>query len=64
MIVVKAIEAGKSFEGATIRDQLEKISNYNGAFTVYSFSDTNHYGVSGNPYYLMRMVDGKAEVVR
>ncbi len=41
LLTAKAIEQGKSFEGAKVRDQLETITGLQGTTSVYNMSPTN-----------------------
>lgn len=63
MLTVAAIEKGDSFEGKSIRDNLEQISGYQGTTGIYNFSPENHQGITQNPFVLGQIIDGKVRVV-
>jgi len=63
MLTVDAIEKGDSFDGKSIRENLEKISGYQGTTGVYNFSPENHQGITKNPFVLGQIIDGKVKVV-
>ncbi|MPZ55353.1 MAG: ABC transporter substrate-binding protein [Rhizobiales bacterium] len=63
-ITAKAIEQGKSFEGARVRDQLEKITGFQGTTGVYNMSPTVHQGITVNPFLLASIVGGRVIVVK
>jgi ABC-type branched-subunit amino acid transport system substrate-binding protein len=64
MLTAKAIEQGKSFEGAKVRDQLETITGFQGTTGVYNMSPTVHQGITVNPLLLATIADGKVKVVQ
>ena len=61
-VIVKAAETGKSLEGPAMRDALEKVNGFQGAITVYNFSDTQHVGITANPFTIGVSRDGKLAV--
>jgi branched-chain amino acid transport system substrate-binding protein len=63
-ITAKAIEKGKSFEGAKLRDELETISGYQGTTGVYNMSPTQHQGITVNPFLLASIINGRVVVVK
>jgi branched-chain amino acid transport system substrate-binding protein len=63
LLTAKAIEAGKSFEGAKVRDQLETISGFQGTTGVYNMSPTVHQGITVNPFLLASITGGRVLVV-
>ena len=63
-ITAKAIEQGKSFEGAKVRDQIEAISGFQGTTGVYSMSPTVHQGITVNPFLLASIIGGRVIVVK
>jgi branched-chain amino acid transport system substrate-binding protein len=62
MLTAKAIEAGKSFEGAKVRDQLETISGFQGTTGVYNMSPTVHQGITVNPFLLASIIGDRVVV--
>ena len=65
LLTQTAIEAGKSFEGPKVRDQLEKITGLQGTTSVYNMTPTNHAGITKNPLLLATIEkDGKVKVVQ
>jgi branched-chain amino acid transport system substrate-binding protein len=62
MLTAKAIEAGKSFEGAKVRDQLEIISGFQGTTGVYNMSPTVHQGITVNPFLLASIIGDRVVV--
>jgi branched-chain amino acid transport system substrate-binding protein len=63
-IAAKAIEQGKSFEGAKVRDQIETISGFQGTTGVYNMSPTVHQGITVNPFLLASIIGGRVIVVK
>lgn len=63
-ITAKAVEQGKSFEGAKVRDQLEKITGFQGTTGVYNMSPTVHQGITINPFLLASIIGGRVIVVK
>jgi branched-chain amino acid transport system substrate-binding protein len=63
-ITALAIERGKSFEGAKVRDQLEAISGFQGTTGVYNMSPTVHQGITVNPFLLASIIGGRVIVVK
>ena len=64
LMTQKAIEQGKSFEGPSVRDQLEKVTGLQGTTSVYNMSPTNHSGITTNPLLLATITGGKVKVVQ
>jgi branched-chain amino acid transport system substrate-binding protein len=64
MLTAAAIEQGKSFEGKSVRDNLEKITGFQGTTGTYDFSAEQHQGVSTNPFVLGQIIDGKVKVAQ
>jgi branched-chain amino acid transport system substrate-binding protein len=64
MMAAAAVQQAKTFEGPKVRDALETISGYQGTGGVYSFSASNHYGITQNPYVLATFAGGKPKVVK
>jgi ABC-type branched-subunit amino acid transport system substrate-binding protein len=59
MLIAKAIETAKSTEGPAVRDALEKLSGYQGAFSVFNFSPEQHNGITENPFVMSVARNGK-----
>lgn len=55
MLIAKAVEAAKSVEGPAVRDAIEHLPTYQGAFTAFSFSPEQHVGIVKNPYVIARV---------
>jgi branched-chain amino acid transport system substrate-binding protein len=64
MLTAAAIEKGKSFEGKSVRDNLEKITGFQGTTGTYDFSAEQHQGVSTNPFVLGQIIDGTVKVAQ
>ena len=62
MLTVAAIEKGQSFEGPSVRENLEKITGFQGTTGVYDFSPEQHQGISGNPFVIGQIIDGKVRI--
>ncbi len=56
--MVKAMEAAKTTEGAAVVDAFEKIGPYVGAGAPYDFSETQHVGITKNPYVIAYVKKG------
>jgi branched-chain amino acid transport system substrate-binding protein len=63
-ITAKAIEQGKSFEGAKVRDQIETITGFQGTTGIYNMSPTVHQGITVNPFLLASIIGGRVIVVK
>lgn len=57
-LVVKAVEAGKSTDSKSIRDNLEKITNYVGVSGVYNFSAEDHNGLDETAFEMIKIENG------
>jgi len=64
MLTASAVEKAKSFEGPKVRDAIESTGSFQGTTGVYSFSPTNHYGITQNPYVLATITGGKVRIVK
>ncbi|WP_029005906.1 ABC transporter substrate-binding protein [Azorhizobium doebereinerae] len=64
MLTATAVETGKSFEGAAVRDAYEGIKGFQGTTGVYNFSPEVHQGITENPFVLATIVNGKIKVVQ
>jgi branched-chain amino acid transport system substrate-binding protein len=63
LMMVRAIEAAKSTEGTGVRDAFEKLGPYVGAGAPYDFSETQHVGITRNPYVIAYVKkDGKLAI--
>ncbi|PWC47042.1 ABC transporter substrate-binding protein [Azospirillum sp. TSA6c] len=64
MLAVAAIEAGKSAEGPSIRDQIEKTVEFRGVNGLYTFSTDNHQGITENPFFLATFIGNQVRIVQ
>ncbi len=64
MLVAAAIEAGKSFEGPSVRDAIEALNSFQGTTGFYNFTPENHQGITVNPFVLAAIEHGKVRVVQ
>lgn len=64
MLTAKAIENGKSFEGPSVRAEIEKITGFQGTTGVYDFSPERHQGITKNPFLIATIVDGQVKVAQ
>jgi len=62
MMMAQAMEAAKTTDGAAVRDAFEKIGPYVGAGASYDFSQSQHVGITKNPYVIAYVRDGKLAV--
>jgi branched-chain amino acid transport system substrate-binding protein len=63
LMMVQAMEAAKTTEGTAVRDAFEKIGPYVGAGAPYDFSETQHVGITRNPYVIAYVQkDGKLAI--
>jgi len=63
LMMVQAMQAAKSTDGAAVRDAFEKIGPYVGAGAAYDFTDSQHVGITKNPYVIAYVKnDGKLAV--
>jgi ABC-type branched-subunit amino acid transport system substrate-binding protein len=63
MVTAKAVEIAKSADGAALRDAVEKVPDYQGAFAAFHFSSEQHVGITENPYSVAAVKDGKLVVM-
>jgi ABC-type branched-subunit amino acid transport system substrate-binding protein len=59
MVIAKASEIAKSVDGAAMRDAVEKVPAYQGAFAAFHFSSEQHAGIIENPFSMAMLKDGK-----
>ncbi|MFI4997081.1 MAG: ABC transporter substrate-binding protein [Hyphomicrobiales bacterium] len=59
MVIAKAVEIAKSADGAALRDAVEKVPSYQGAFAAFHFSPEQHVGITENPFRIAVLKDGK-----
>jgi ABC-type branched-subunit amino acid transport system substrate-binding protein len=59
MVTAKAVELAKTFDGPAVRDAVEKVPQYHGAFATFNFSPEQHVGITENPYRMAVVKDGK-----
>ncbi len=58
MMIVKAIETGKSAKPADIRNNLEKITGFVGTSGIYNYSATNHNGLDESAFEMVVIEKG------
>jgi branched-chain amino acid transport system substrate-binding protein len=63
MLVVKAIEAGKSDKPADIRANLEKIRGFVGTAGVFNFSPQDHNGLNESAFEMVTIQKGDWKIV-
>jgi branched-chain amino acid transport system substrate-binding protein len=59
MVIAKAAEIAKSVDGTALRDAVEKVPAYQGAFAAFHFSADQHAGIIENPFSIAVLKDGK-----
>jgi branched-chain amino acid transport system substrate-binding protein len=64
MLVVKAIEDGKSADPKDIRDNLEKIKGYAGTGGVFTFSPEDHNGLSEKAFEMVVIENGDWKIAK
>jgi branched-chain amino acid transport system substrate-binding protein len=64
MLVVKAIEMGKSDKPADIRDNLEKITGFVGITGVFRFTRQDHLGLDASSFEIVRIAKGDWQLVQ
>jgi ABC-type branched-subunit amino acid transport system substrate-binding protein len=63
LMMVQAMEAAKTTDGTAVVEAFEKIGHYVGAGAPYDFSDSQHVGITKNPYVMAYVnKDGKLAV--
>ena len=63
LMMAQAMEAAKTTEGTAVRDAFETIGPYVGAGAPYEFSQTQHIGITKNPYVIAHVKsDGKLAI--
>jgi ABC-type branched-subunit amino acid transport system substrate-binding protein len=62
LMMAQAMEAAKTIEGTAVRDAVETIGHYVGAGARYDFSETQHVGITKNPYVIASVKDGKLAI--
>ncbi len=62
MMMAQAMEVAKTTEGTAVRAAFEKIGHYVGAGAQYDFSETQHVGITKNPYVIACAKDGQLAV--
>jgi branched-chain amino acid transport system substrate-binding protein len=63
MVTAKTVEIAKSFDGPAMRDAVEKVPPYHGAFATFNFSPEQHAGITENPFRIAIVKDGKLVVM-
>jgi branched-chain amino acid transport system substrate-binding protein len=64
MLTVKAIEMGKSYKPADIRDNLEKIKGFKGTGGIFSFSPSEHNGLDESAFEMVTIIKGNWKIVK
>ena len=64
MLVVKAIEMGKSDKPADIRANLEKIKGFVGTAGVFNFSPEEHNGLNESAFEMVTIEKGDWKIVK
>ena len=64
MLVIKAIEMGKSDKPADIRANLEKIKGFVGTGGVFNFSPQEHNGLDESAFEMVSIVKGAWKIVK
>jgi branched-chain amino acid transport system substrate-binding protein len=59
MLIAQAVEAAKSVQGPAVRDAIEHLPPYQGAFTAFVFAPDQHVGIIKNPYVVARVDNAK-----
>ncbi|SDR53803.1 amino acid/amide ABC transporter substrate-binding protein, HAAT family [Rhizobiales bacterium GAS191] len=62
MVIAKAAAIAKSTDGTALRDAVEKLPSYQGAFAALNFSAEQHVGITENPFRMAELKDGKFAV--
>jgi branched-chain amino acid transport system substrate-binding protein len=52
LMMAQAMEAAETTEGTAVRNAFERIGHYVGAGAPYDFSETQHVGITKNPYVI------------
>jgi branched-chain amino acid transport system substrate-binding protein len=63
MLVVTAIEMGKSADPQSIRDNLEKITGFVGTGGIFNFSPTEHNGLNKDAFEMVLIENGDWKIV-
>lgn len=64
MLTVAAINLGKSTAGPAIRDNLEKVTGFQGTTGVYNFSAENHQGITVNSFVVATIVGNQVKIAQ
>lgn len=64
MLTAAAIENGKSFDGPSVRENLEKITGFQGTTGTYNFAADKHQGISDNPFVVAQIIDGQVRIAK
>jgi len=59
LMMAQAIAAAGTTEGSAVRNAFENIGHYVGAGAAYDFSDTQHVGITRNPYVIAAVKDDR-----
>jgi branched-chain amino acid transport system substrate-binding protein len=58
MILVQAMQRAKSFDKATIRDEIEKTKGYVGTGGIVNMSPTDHLGLNLSAFRMLEIKNG------
>ncbi|MBN9063329.1 MAG: hypothetical protein BGP06_07965 [Rhizobiales bacterium 65-9] len=61
-VIAKAVEIAKKTDGSDVRDAVEKVTGFQGAFTKFNFSPEQHVGITENPYVIGVLRNGQFAV--
>jgi branched-chain amino acid transport system substrate-binding protein len=61
-MMAQAMESAKTTEGVAMRNAFEKVGRYVGAGAAYDFSETQHVGITKNPYVIAYAKDNKLTI--
>lgn len=64
MLTAAAIEKGQSFDGPAVRENLEKITGFQGTTGTYDFAPDKHQGISTNPFVIAQIIDGQVRIAQ
>lgn len=62
-LIFKAIEMGGSADPKSIRDNLEKITNFVGASGIFNFSAEDHNGLNQDAFLMVEIKDGDWHII-
>jgi ABC-type branched-subunit amino acid transport system substrate-binding protein len=62
-LIAQAIRSAGTTAGGPVRAALEHMSPFAGAIATYRFTTADHYGISQNPYFLVKWTTSGPEIV-